>query len=193
MSEQEAKLVKIAKIDSSSSERRSALVRLRDMRSAETRPLILEILKTELSNQDLRETAIKALGDVGTEEDVALLRQIAEGATTEPARFGRSAARKALLKLSARFNLPTSTALPRKRASISSSMRYRVFQRDDHRCVCCGRRAQNELTLHVDHIVPVSRGGTYTIDNLQTLCDECNQGKSDRDTRNLRNDAEGIA
>ena len=68
-------------------------------------------------------------------------------------------------------------------------MRYRVFQRDDYRCVCCGRRAQNELTLHVDHIVPVSRGGPNSIENLQTLCDECNQGKIDRDIRDLRDDS----
>jgi 5-methylcytosine-specific restriction endonuclease McrA len=36
------------------------------------------------------------------------------------------------------------------------------------------------VTLHVDHIVPVSRGGLTLDDNLQTLCQECNLGKSNR-------------
>ncbi|MDQ2868836.1 MAG: HNH endonuclease [Verrucomicrobiota bacterium] len=186
MIDTEEQLVHVAKHDPSSSERRSALVRLRDMRSAALRPLIIEILQTELTNQNLRETAIKALGDVGTEEDIPLLRSIADGGTVEPARFGRSAAQKAALALCSRFGQPANDIPTRKRASITSSTRYKVFQRDDHRCVCCGRRAQNELTLHVDHIVPVSRGGANSIDNLQTLCDQCNQGKSDRDTRDLR-------
>lgn len=189
MTEEESKLVHTVRFDPSSSARRSALVRLSNMRSLETRPLILEILETVVSNQNLRETAIKALGEVGIEEDVILLCQIADGDKPEPARFGRAAARKTLLKLCARFNLPAPATLARKRSGIGSSLRYRVFQRDDHRCVCCGRRAQNELTLHVDHILPVSRGGSTNLDNLQTLCEECNQGKSDRDTRDLRTNA----
>ena len=44
-----------------------------------------------------------------------------------------------------------------------------------HKCVKCG---SDEVT--VDHIVPVSKGGTNHIDNLQPLCRPCNSGKKDR-------------
>ena len=46
-------------------------------------------------------------------------------------------------------------------------------------CVQCGARKEDGATLHVDHIIPVSRGGTDELDNLQTLCKECNLNKSD--------------
>ncbi len=36
------------------------------------------------------------------------------------------------------------------------------------------------MKLEVDHIMPVSRGGSDDISNLQLLCFECNRGKSDR-------------
>jgi len=35
------------------------------------------------------------------------------------------------------------------------------------------------LELHVDHIQPWSRGGPTVFENLQTLCNSCNLGKSD--------------
>ena len=40
--------------------------------------------------------------------------------------------------------------------------------------------------LEADHILPRSLKGPTDIDNLQTLCERCNQGKSNRDTRDLR-------
>lgn len=43
----------------------------------------------------------------------------------------------------------------------------------DHRCLCCG--AQKKLTA--DHIVPMSSGGSNTIDNIQPLCQSCNSRK----------------
>jgi hypothetical protein len=43
----------------------------------------------------------------------------------------------------------------------------------DHRCLCCGE--QKKLTA--DHIVPLSRLGKNTIDNIQPLCHSCNSHK----------------
>ena len=46
-------------------------------------------------------------------------------------------------------------------------------------CVRCGRRPPSVI-LHVDHIVPASRGGSSKRANLQFLCAECNLRKSNK-------------
>ena len=66
-----------------------------------------------------------------------------------------------------------------ERQRMSVSLRFDVFNRDNHRCVSCGATSDTE-TLHVDHIHPVSKGGLTEMNNLQTLCQSCNLGKSDR-------------
>lgn len=69
---------------------------------------------------------------------------------------------------------------------VMPAMRWQVFQRDGWKCVACGRTSHQGAILHVDHIVPRSRGGHDGIDNYQTLCDLCNVGKSNRDATDLR-------
>jgi len=60
---------------------------------------------------------------------------------------------------------------------ISQRSRALVLARDG-KCVMCGVTAKDAV-LHVDHIIPRSKGGTNDIDNLQALCARCNLGKSD--------------
>lgn len=67
-----------------------------------------------------------------------------------------------------------------ERAKISDSVRYDVFMRDGNKCCICGRKQSDGVILEVDHIIPDSKGGKSTIDNLQTLCDRCNGGKSNK-------------
>ena len=62
---------------------------------------------------------------------------------------------------------------------ISKSVRVSVLHRDKYKCVFCGRSSQ-KVELQIDHIIPFSQGGSNKLDNLQTLCIDCNQGKSDR-------------
>jgi hypothetical protein len=64
--------------------------------------------------------------------------------------------------------------------TIKLGLRYDVLRRDHFRCVTCGRSPATDLGchLHVDHIKPFSAGGLTVIDNLQTLCEGCNLGKS---------------
>ena len=65
------------------------------------------------------------------------------------------------------------------RNPISNSLRHEVFKKDDYTCIECGA-TKDERTLHVDHITPVSQGGTDELDNLQTLCEKCNIAKNNR-------------
>ncbi len=61
-------------------------------------------------------------------------------------------------------------------------VRLKVLSRDNFRCAFCGRSPATDIgvKLHIDHIVPFSKGGKATLDNLQTLCNECNLGKGNR-------------
>jgi hypothetical protein len=70
---------------------------------------------------------------------------------------------------------PTSRRFPDLR------VRWRVMNRDSFRCQSCGRSPafESEVILHVDHIVPWSKGGATREENLRTLCSKCNIGKSD--------------
>lgn len=66
----------------------------------------------------------------------------------------------------------------RKRTHVPRGMRREVFKRDNYTCCECGARKSDGATLHVDHVIPVSKGGTDELDNLQTLCSDCNLNKS---------------
>ena len=67
-----------------------------------------------------------------------------------------------------------------ERAKMTASMRYDILARDRFRCQICGASQQDGVRLHVDHIVPVSRGGRTEPSNLRTLCELCNLGKRDK-------------
>ena len=70
--------------------------------------------------------------------------------------------------------------------SIMPGLRWQVFQRDDWRCVSCGKTVDEGARLEVDHIIPRSKGGKDELSNFQTLCRECNIGKSNRNQTDLR-------
>jgi len=65
------------------------------------------------------------------------------------------------------------------REPIPANLRHEVFQRDSFRCRECGA-TNKETQLEVDHIKPVSKGGTNNSYNLQTLCKKCNRSKYTR-------------
>lgn len=69
----------------------------------------------------------------------------------------------------------------RKRRDPSTRLRFEVLYRDKFTCRFCGASPTKDpsITLHIDHIIPWSKGGFTTLDNLQTLCSKCNLGKSD--------------
>ena len=99
-------------------------------------------------------------------------------ARTVIARFGTW--KKALIATSrwmglppAKRNVPGGSGAGRRKA-MSDRKRYLVLKRDRYQCQIC-HKAGGEL--EVDHILPVCRGGSDLVENLQTLCKRCNRGK----------------
>lgn len=78
-----------------------------------------------------------------------------------------------------------SRAATTKRRGIAPRMRYRILEMARFRCVACGSSSNDGVTLHIDHIIPISRGGSSDESNLQVLCQPCNLGKSDMMPREM--------
>lgn len=70
--------------------------------------------------------------------------------------------------------------------SISPQLRNEILERNGYTCQRCGFgpgdpdpfNPGRKIRLHIDHIKPISQGGTDSKDNLRVLCSACNQGKS---------------
>lgn len=75
--------------------------------------------------------------------------------------------RPAVIVLSRYVRAPYTRAIPVTRRG--------VLRRDEHRCAYCGQHAQT-----IDHVIPRSRGGKDTWENLVAACQRCNNLKSDR-------------
>jgi phage FluMu protein Com len=76
--------------------------------------------------------------------------------------------------------------LSRRRAEVAIGLRFDVFKRDGFRCRYCGRSVDDGAILHADHVIPQSKGGPTTKENLVTACFECNIGKSNKDLGDIR-------
>lgn len=83
--------------------------------------------------------------------------------------------RPTVLEESSGANRDVRAATPR-RAGLSIRKRFFVLKRDHYRCCLCKATG---VPLEVDHRVPVARGGSDALDNLQALCLPCNRGKRD--------------
>jgi len=63
------------------------------------------------------------------------------------------------------------------RVGLSKRTSFEVFKRDGFSCQYCGAHPP-EVLLEVDHITPVTEGGTNDEANLATSCFDCNRGKA---------------
>ena len=79
-------------------------------------------------------------------------------------------------------NVAQSKTAKAQRRLMTPALRKYILDRDGHTCKQCGNATAQEpnLLLEIDHIIPVSRGGLTTEDNLQTLCWKCNRSKGAR-------------
>lgn len=67
-----------------------------------------------------------------------------------------------------------------QRKLMTKELRKKIMIRDNYTCQNCGKYMPDEVGLHIDHIVPISRGGKTVASNLQVLCSKCNGNKSNK-------------
>lgn len=67
------------------------------------------------------------------------------------------------------------------RERVTARVKQKIFARDGHKCVACG----SGPPLEVDHIIPVSLGGSGDETNLQSLCRPCNRRKGSGSNRRV--------
>jgi hypothetical protein len=84
------------------------------------------------------------------------------------------------------YVLATLERLPVTGRGISPQLRTEILERNGFTCQLCGAGAgapdpfnpNRKVRLHIDHVLPVSQGGTHAKDNLRVLCSACNQGRA---------------
>ncbi len=103
---------------------------------------------------------------------ILVLLNKAELITQRDNRFFRSVSTKlpqpSIIKLSKYIRVPFQNI---------EATRRNVLRRDDHRCQYCGKKS---FELTIDHIIPKSRGGADSWENLITACTRCNNKKGNR-------------
>ena len=67
-----------------------------------------------------------------------------------------------------------------QRKLMTKALKDQIKRRDNYTCQICGKYMPDEVGLHIDHIIPVSKGGKSIPSNLQVLCSKCNGKKSNR-------------
>jgi hypothetical protein len=68
----------------------------------------------------------------------------------------------------------------KRRAPISATLRFEIFQRDNFTCQYCGATKDDGAKLELDHKIPHSAGGKDEYANLITSCKTCNLAKSNK-------------
>jgi 5-methylcytosine-specific restriction endonuclease McrA len=84
--------------------------------------------------------------------------------------------RSASLVLQISEHIRLTSGSPERHWKVPAVNRREIFRRDHYTCQYCG--STKHLTL--DHVIPRSKGGTHTWDNVVTACQKCNSTKSDR-------------
>lgn len=67
-----------------------------------------------------------------------------------------------------------------QRKFMTPELRRQIMERDGYTCQICGRYMPDGTDIHIDHIIPVSKGGKTVPGNLQVLCARCNLSKGAR-------------
>ncbi|MDE5592419.1 MAG: HNH endonuclease [Clostridiales bacterium] len=68
-----------------------------------------------------------------------------------------------------------------QRKRMTKALREEIAVRDNYTCRICGKYMPDGVGLHIDHIIPVAKGGKSIPSNLQVLCSKCNGKKSSKE------------
>jgi 5-methylcytosine-specific restriction endonuclease McrA len=73
-----------------------------------------------------------------------------------------------------------------RREPVGARMRASVWRRGGGKCSYCAQAIGATDEWHVDHVVPVKKGGTSRGDNLVLACKSCNRSKGTKDAETFR-------
>jgi len=72
----------------------------------------------------------------------------------------------------------------RKKTEIKGKKRESFLGKHNYKCCSCGISVKNKSNFHIDHIIPLSKGGSVDENNLQLLCRSCNLKKG-KETKSI--------
>ena len=64
-----------------------------------------------------------------------------------------------------------------QRKFMTKELKEKIKKRDNYTCQICGKYMPDEVGLHIDHKIPIVKGGKSVESNLWVLCDKCNLSK----------------
>lgn len=67
-----------------------------------------------------------------------------------------------------------------QRSLMTKELRLKIMQRDHYTCQICGKYMPDGVGIHIDHIIPIAKGGKTVESNLQVLCSTCNLKKGSK-------------
>ena len=126
--------------------------------------------------RSLREVATR-LGKSPSARDLVQLSKenVCASQATYTVRFG--SINKALMLAGLTPNRASRGHAQKPRRHTHPRQRFRIFLRDEFRCVYCGATPSDGVRLTIDHVFPYSAGGQTNDENLKTACVDCNLGK----------------
>lgn len=94
----------------------------------------------------------------------------------DPDRAIRSLSQKGFLIKVAKgiYRYEPQSAKDNKQEDFTTAQKKIILERDDYKCVVCGKGKREGVELHVDHIIPKDKGGKAVVENGQTLCSQHN-------------------
>ena len=82
--------------------------------------------------------------------------------------------RRKFERLRQKFSVAGKEEKEGRRPAVPEEVRIAVWRRDNGKCAKCESREK----LEYDHIIPLSKGGSNTVRNIELLCEKCNREKS---------------
>lgn len=129
-------------------------------------PYIADSLRQQELEQEQARTLRKTLNELNLSEERARLLQKTRSILGGASPYERTSRLKEAIRIDARH----------KRYAQSPQSREALYHRDNGRCYICDEEVGFE-DMHLDHVVPLARGGHNRPDNLRVACQMCNTAK----------------